>query len=722
MRTRHLRSLLSLFALFVSSVALGQNPQPTKPQAPDDVVRVFTELVQTDVMVFDKQGRFIDGLNRDNFEIKIDGQARPIQFFEQVKAGTSNEEAQLAAARGSNNTSGVTTRIVPLDRGRTVFFYIDDFHLDHSAFVATKKAVTNFIDHEMGQNDQVAINTASGQIGFLQQLTGDRNVLHLALDRLTLRSYSVTDLDRPSLSEYEAMLVDNNDIDFLEFMIDETLKTYPNLSREMAAGIVRNRAHAMLAQGARFNTNTLSTLERVVRTAKDLPGRKILFFFSSGFLVHNRRGDAEDRLQRIISASAKSGVVIYAIDARGLTTSGFDASSSVTMDLSGRRNRALTGERYETQDGLNALSRDTGGRPIFNTNDFKPGMKNAIKETSVYYLLAWKPDSENQKSNRFRNIQVNVVGRPDLTVRVRKGFFDVEAVPTPTAEATKPATPADDEKAIIAKLRKGIEALYPQTAVPIQLGLNYYDAVAKGPTLVTSVQIPAEFLVFEARDGKLEAMVDVTGVYFDDKGKPRADFYERLMTTAPSEEEAKKYHGDITYTHPANLPPGLYQVRVAVRDYHSGRSGSSNAWIEVPDLSKKELSMSSLLLGERTKAMIADTAADGLLGRVLISAGHRLQRDSTMRFLAFVYNASLSPVDQNPDIAVQVQVIRDDQPVLTTAVRKINTEGAIDKARLPYAAEVPLKELLPGRYMLLVTVIDRLAKQSTSRQTQFDVY
>jgi len=673
-------------------------------------------------MVFDKQGRFIDGLTRDNFEIKIDGQVRPIQFFEQVKAGTSNEEAQLAAARGSAKDSGGATRIVPLDRGRTVFFFIDDFHLDLSGFVATKKAVANFIDHEMGQNDQVAIMSATGQIGFLQQLTGDREVLHLALDRLNPRSYSVTDIERPTMNEYEGMMIDNNDIDLTEYFIDETVRINTNMTRDMAASIVRNRAQSLLVQGARFNTNTLATLERVVRTAKDLPGRKILFFFSNGFLLHNRRSDAEDRLQRIISAAAKSGVVIYAVDSRGLYVSGFDASQPGGFDISGRRSRAATGERYETQDGMNALSRDTGGRPIFNTNDFKPGIKNAIKETSVYYLLAWKPDSESQKTGRFRNIQVNVVGRPDLTVRVRKGFFDIEAVPVTMAEATKLTTPVDEDKTVIAKLRKGIEALYPQTGLPILLGVNYFDGPVKGPTLGTSVQIPGEFLVFGPREGKIQAVVDVTGVYFDDKGQCKADFYERLVTTAPSEEEAKKYHGDITYTHPANVPPGLYQVRVAVRDYNSGRVGSANTWIEVPDLSKKKLSISSLLLGERTQTMMANTSTEAPLGSVLISAGHRFQRDSTLRFLVFIYNASLSPVEQDADVAVQVQVIRDDQPVLTTAVRKVVTDGAIDKARLPYAAELSLKELQRGRYVLLVTVIDRLSKQSTSRQTQFDIY
>src|SRR6478672_11163358 len=120
----HISSLLGTCLLIWHTCVFAQTPQ----QKSDDVVRVFTELVQTDVMVFDKSGNFVNGLTKDNFEIKIDGQVRPIQFFEQISAGTSNEEAQLAAARGaSQNANGPTsTRIVPLDRGRTVFFYVDD--------------------------------------------------------------------------------------------------------------------------------------------------------------------------------------------------------------------------------------------------------------------------------------------------------------------------------------------------------------------------------------------------------------------------------------------------------------------------------------------------------------------------------------------------------------------------------------------------------------------
>jgi len=196
---------------------------------------------------------------------------------------------------------------------------------------------------------------------------------------------------------------------------------------------------------------------------------------------------------------------------------------------------------------------------------------------------------------------------------------------------------------------------------------------------------------------------------------------ERIVTTAPSLEQAKTYRSDITYTYPAHLPPGIYQVRVAARDDKSGKIGTAHAWVEIPDLSNKKLAMSSLLLGERTQAVMTNVSNSGS-NPVALSASHRFQRGSTLRFLIFAYNMLLSPTDQKPDIVVQTQVVRDDQPVVTTELRKISTDGVLDLTRLPYAAEIPLTELLPGRYVLHVTVIDRTSKQSTSRQTHFDVY
>src|SRR3989440_4631483 len=114
------------------------------------------------------------------------------------------------------------------------------------------------------------------------------------------------------------------------------------------------------------------------------------------------------------------------MDARGLVASLTDASSDVAFDPSGRLERASSGELLASQDAMNALAKDTGGRAVFNTNGLDTGLSNALKETSVYYLLAWRPEHAAQASGKFRRIAVTVPTRPDLTMRVRQGFYDLE--------------------------------------------------------------------------------------------------------------------------------------------------------------------------------------------------------------------------------------------------------------------------------------------------------
>jgi len=709
---------LPLLLLLIACPVYAQTPTPTPRKPDDDVVRVYTELVQTDVMVFDKQGHFVNGLTKENFELRIDGKPRAIEAFELIAAG-SNEESQLAAARGATTIN--LKRPVPLDRGRIVFFYVDDFHMDLAGLVAAKRVITHFIEKEMGQNDQAAIASPTGQIGFLQQLTSDRTVLKLALDRLNVKSYSARDHDRPAMSEYEAMLIDNSDREVFEFFVTETMRNNPGLSRDMAVHLVRARAESTQNQAARYNDSTLYSLEKLVQSAKNLPGRKLVFFLSGGFLIENRRGDSIGKLRDITTAAARNGVIIYSMDTRGLVASLKDASVDAPFDPYGQLTRSTHGELRATQDGMNALAVDSGGKAIFNTNDLKKGLAPALNETSTYYLLAWKPDAEAQKHKKFRNLEVKLIDRPDLLVRVRKGFFDLDppAKPEVAKESSKPPKPATAP----AKLRESIAAAYPERGLPISLSADYYDVADKGALVSTSILIPAEFLQFtEEPDGKIKATTDVSGAYFDTKGVSQLTFLERITTTAQSLESAKSSLSEITFNYPAKLPPGLYQVRVAARDEKSGRTGSAHAWIEVPDLSSKKLTMSSLLLGERTQTTMTNVSTPGGVSPVALSASHRFHRESTLRFLLFAYNTVFSPVDHKPDVAVQVQVVRDDQPVITTALRKISTDGTLDLLRLPYAAEVPLSELKPGRYVLHVTLIDRVSKQSTSRQTHFDIY
>ena len=723
---------LTCLALALLVCLLGDSPVgsrvghgQTTPRVQDrsDVVRVYTDIVQTDVMVFDKQGRFVDGLKSSDFELRIDGTPKQVEFFEKVTTGSISEEMQIAAARGSARTNAAKTPgPAPLDRGRPIFFYVDDLHLDMAASQATRKLITRFIDNEMGQNDEAAIASATGQIGFLQQLTDNKTVLRMALERLKVRPYSVRDFERPTMTEYQALLVSNYDHDLTDYFTNATMRLNPGLTRDAAESLVTVRARALAQQSGAVATNTLIGLEGLIKSAKSLPGRKLIFFISGGFFLDDRNSDTRSRLQRITSAAARSGVVIYSMDARGLVATLGDISTQAEFDVSGTLQRANNGELHASQDSLYALAADTGGKAVFNTNSLEPGLGRALKETSTYYLLAWKPDRESRQS-KFRRIEVKVVGRPDLIVQVRRGFFDREPE---TAKTAKPEKSNNEKKAGDAatspetELRKEMLAPYPARDIPVSLSLTYLNNAPKGVMLSTALQVANEFLSFVPANEKYSAVVTVVGAVFDDKGNTGAAFSNHLTIQAPS-MEAIKGGRDLTYGYPVYVKPGLYQVRVGVRDETTGRSGTAHGWIEIPDLSPGQLALSSLMLGSRAAAAeTTNASAISDTPPVALSVNHSFSPDGYLRFLVIVYNAALA-ADSKPDVAVQVQIVRDEQPVTTTALKKISVEGITDLTRIPYAAEVSLSGLPSGRYLLQVTVVDRVSKKSASQQSRFEI-
>jgi VWFA-related protein len=739
-RRSRLIVLVALAGLSVVLASWTTFAQQRQTPPTEDVVRVNAELVQTDAMVFAKDGTFVDGLKREQFELKVDGQLRHIQFFERISAGSRNEEAQLAAARGTGSSSSVARGgVVPLDRGRTVFFYVDDIHLSPSSMSQARSLLRNYVNREMGQNDEAAITSASGQMGFLEQLTDNRTVLRTAVERLNSRGPLVLGGGRPAMSEYQALLVDRNDSDVLDFYIDALIRDNPDLPRQIAGDMVRQRASQMLQQSAHFTSGSLASLERVVRLAGQLPGRKILLLISDGFFLDNRNSDSISRMRKITSAAARAGVVIYSIDARGLLAMMPDLGGG-TFDPTSRLQRASFGELEASRDGLNALARDTGGRAFINTNAISEAVTTALQETSVYYLVAWRPEIEELRSDKPRRVEVKIIGRPDLSVRLRRSFGQSEISDTATGNknpGTVTARTATEE------LRLALGAPYQKNGLPISLALHFLNLATPGTVLAAAMKIRADAETFSVINGKPTALIDIAGIVFDDNGKPVRAFHDQLTISATSGEVQVAPHENFIYNYRATLKPGIYQLRVAARDQKTGQLGSAMRWIEMPDLAGRQLALSSIIAGERPAVGRADRATliskssddndqDDAFAGVRPNVERRFARTSLLRFLVFTYNAAIldpptgteSPALEKrtiPDLAVQLQVLRDNQPVITSPLRRIAVASAVDLSRLPYLAEIPLETLPAGHYLLKVTVIDRIAKTSASQQLGFQV-
>jgi len=573
--------------VFASSILAQTSPQkPAEEQG--DVIRVNTELVQTDVMVFDKKGHFVDGLTGDQFALKVDNKPTSISFFERVTSGKENT-ARNAVATSSGSASSPPPMVV---RGRTVIFFVDDLHLAPDSLVRTRKALLEFIDHGMGESDQVAITSASGQIGFLQQFTDDRVALRSAVARLNYRGNSKVDSDNPPMSEYVAMKISEGDEQAITFYIQEMKKQFcfkasagaPEpicmMSPQGMRQAVRERAAELTTMAGPDTDSTLILLEGLMRTAGQMPGRKLVFVISDGFYLTDRKRGSIGRIKRITDAAGRAGVVIYTLDARGIISESLDVTNDRPMDVEGLTVGARIGEVTASQDGLNALAGDTGGKAFRNTNaPMSEWVDKVLDDTANYYLVAWRPDTEEQKRGKFNHIEASVIGRPDLTVRLRTSYF--KSAPLPVL-SVKRKTEKDPAKAREDDMRIVIDAPVNQTQIPTKLDLQLVQMPGVGTQVLATMDINRGALSFDLKDGKQSADLDIGGIFYDDKGKPVNSFVGRLRVFPVPEDAPPEKRTRAIYAFRAWLPPGLYQVRVGIRDLNSGRLGSAMQFIQVP--------------------------------------------------------------------------------------------------------------------------------------------
>jgi hypothetical protein len=313
-----------------------------------------------------------------------------------------------------------------------------------------------------------------------------------------------------------------------------------------------------------------------MRSTAPLAGRKLLFFISDGFVVDAKRSNGSEVMRRVATEAARVGVVIYSPDTR--------ANSSPLRLTSERRPPGFLGPNGEPAALPKARcrknrSRLSPTRPAavhLNPNALDEGVAEALSESASYHLLAWRPDSENQRSKVSPSPMV-VKGRPGLKVRMRRHFFDLKE--NQTAATSRRETSTSTTNAPEDELKIALGSLYPHRELPTLVSASFVDSAGKGPVLNVSMQIDGAILSFDDPGDKRPAIVDVLGVAVDDRGH-FSSFKQKL--DIPREGVLAKDGRFIKWSEALSLPPGLYQVRVAVRDRQSGRTGSAMTWIEIP--------------------------------------------------------------------------------------------------------------------------------------------
>jgi VWFA-related protein len=741
------------------SAARGADGQNGKEQKKQDepLLRIETELVQIDAVVTDKQGNLARDLKRADFELFDDGKKQEITHF---AVGTAAQPARWLAVekKKQDEKSPADSAPVEIRAGRYIVIAVDDFHLAPENLMIAKRTLHRFIDSQMVADDQMAIATTSGNIGMFQQFTNERDVLERAVNRLNVQQRVVTtSSDVPRISDYQAELIDTGNQEALELAVQEILRLDPAPSpppgagggrggsnnpasgfgtspRDRAVQQAQSKARTIVTQNAHYTRATLSNLEGVIRNLRKLTGRKILVLLSDGFYLGGGGSSQIYDMRRIIDAATRAGVVIYSIDARGLVAlppggSASDPSGSDDINLPGARTRIETGAVNAKLDGLNALARDTGGTLFKNSNDLSLGLQRVLDANETYYVLAYEP-ATSYRDGRFHKIEIRIAGRSDLTVRTRKGYLapsdkngragDLAEKSSDKRKERSPEKIAQQEKLEKEKeMREGLGSLVPLREIPVEMAIDFLDASNGNSGALVNLQVDASQLDLRQVNGTHQGSLDLLIALFDENGKAAASVVERININIRPERLENALKNGFSYRRLMPLKPGFYQARVAVREEGSARMGSASKWVEVPDIGKKQLTLSGLLLspGKEDRNDLQIGGVDYIPQPS--SATRRFKKGGAIDFMAFAYNAK---VEKNlADLVVQSQIFSGSKLVYASPIAKMAVPESADLQRIPYAARISLEEFNPGAYELRLMVIDRLTKNTAFRRVYFTV-
>jgi VWFA-related protein len=734
----------------------GQKGKEQKKQE-EPLLRIETELVQIDAVVTDKQGKLARDLKRADFELFEDGKKQEIAHF---AIGTAAQPARwLAVVKKPAEKSPPDSTPVEIRAGRYVVIAVDDFHLAPENLMIAKRTLQRFINDQMVGGDQVAIATTSGNIGMFQQFTDERDVLERAVNRLSVQQRTVTSSsDVPRITDYQAELIDTGDLDALELAVQEILRQEPMPAPTQAAGRggrggmnsggfdggasprdraiqqAQSRARMIVGQNAHYTRATLSNLEGVIRNLGALTGRKMLVLLSDGFYLGGSSSSQIFDMRRIIDASTRAGVVIYSIDARGLVAvppggSASDSFGAGDINLPGARERVESRGVQAKLDGLNALARDTGGTLFNNSNDLSLGLQRVLDANETYYVLAYEP-STPYRDGRFHKIEIRIAGRPDLTVRTRKGYFapsdktgktgDLAEKSPDKRKEKSPEKIAQQEKLEKEKeMREGLGSLVPLREIPVEMAVDFLDVSQGNSGALVNLHVDASQLTLRLLNGTHQSALDLLMALFDEKGKAAASFVERISVNVRPERVENAVKNGFNYRRLMALKPGFYQARVAIREEGSARMGSASKWVEIPDVGKKQLTLSGVFLSAGREDQNDLQPANSVYIPQPSSATRRFKKDGAVDFMVFAYNAKAEK--NTADLVIQAQVFSGSKLVYASPIAKMTIPESVDLQRIPYAARISLEEFNSGPYELRVVVIDRLTKATAFRRVYFNV-
>lgn len=578
--------------------ALSQAPQAALAQAPQKEIRVTggpyllppprfsatSDLVEVDVVVRDRDGRPVAGLAQQNFTLTDNGRTRELSAFSVSTAPAP--PAAAAHAPGEARPAAMPARAAGT---RAIELFFDDVNTDKNDLANARNAALRFAREALTPADRVAVYTAStdGELGF----TLDRGKLAAAIAALAphpRQSKYGEGGACPRMTLYEAYLIANHlDPAALNAAMAEKIEcnrrigivddgTSAYTGGNVGGGIAGsdNNSEQVVAQAngewdqARgVSEATQGALLAGIGDLARQPGNRLLVLASDGFLSE---GPAlEQQQEHIVSAALHAGIVIDALDAKGVYTTGPGRPLAEQDDMGPlplavyvfNETRKLP-EQQELRQALANFTQSTGGLFFKDNNDLTLGFERLGMMPEVTYHLAFSAGDVPQ-DGKFHKLAVALTPRSPDAVQARAGYF----APLPEASVAGLHDQMDDAM-------RSTEALAGVAATADSVPGGGHDTVT---VHLDMTQVP---LVRRRGGYRVQDLYFLAGL-FDARGRFVAG-KQGEMDLRVSDATVKRLQREgLRASLSLDAPAGSYRLRVVVGEFSDGKIFASSQAVQI---------------------------------------------------------------------------------------------------------------------------------------------
>ncbi|HEX2710936.1 MAG TPA: VWA domain-containing protein, partial [Candidatus Acidoferrales bacterium] len=551
-------------------------PPPPPLQAPAQagqdkgIIRKFANLVLVDVQVTDRAGKPVKGLKREQFSVLEDEKPQAVSSFdyydiERIETAAAEDTQPVVVTLGAV-AAPEKLREAVRDR-RLIVLFFDLTSLAPEDLLRSTEAAQRFLRAQMTPADLVALVAFGNQLRVLANFTNDRALLQRAVARLVpgKESQLAAMADAAPQPGEDPVTEDTG----AAFTADETEFNIFNTDRKLAA------------------------VQALADLLRSIPGKKSVLHFTGG--VTQTGEENRSQLRAATDAANRANVSIYTVDSRGLlaTIPGGDPGTGAatgTAMFSGAAVFRQVQSRQDSRDTLTTLASDTGGRTFFDVGDFGEVFQKVQADTAGYYLLGYY-SSNAQHDGRWRRVKVRV-NAPGLRVRHREGYYAPKDYGVFTAE--------DRER----QLEEAMRAETPRVELPLALETAHFRLGKEEIFVPIAAKLASSALQWAEKRGRHEAEFDFAAEVRDaNTGRVAGALRDTIKVRLDTERFQQVQERTLVYEGGLILAPGKYRLKFLARENETGRMGTFEQELVLPQPQPEQLELSSVLLSSQLETV-----------------------------------------------------------------------------------------------------------------------